>query len=58
MPGRVTPIRTPRLELVAVDRQVIRALLDADRTEAERMLGMRLPRELPNGDERHGFLGV
>ena len=55
---RVSPIRTPRLELIAFDPRAIRALIDGDRVHAEVRLGAVLPDEFPNEDELHGFLAV
>ena len=53
---RVTTIRTPRLELVSFEPKAIRALVDGDRTTAERILGAALPDEFPTRHEIDGFL--
>jgi RimJ/RimL family protein N-acetyltransferase len=55
---RVTPIRTPRLELVAFEPTAIRAILRGDRAEAERIIGMELPREFPAPGDLDGFLSI
>lgn len=57
-PTRVSPIRTPRLELVAFEPDAIRALLDGDREHTEELIGMPLPEEFPTQDELDGFLTV
>jgi [ribosomal protein S5]-alanine N-acetyltransferase len=55
---RVSPIRTPRLELVAFEADAIRALLDGDRERTEALIGMPLPEEFPTQDDLDGFLAV
>ena len=47
----VPPIRTERLDLVAFEPQAIRALIDGDRDEADRILGLHLPSEFPAGGD-------
>ena len=53
---KVSPIRTPRLELVAFPARAIRCLLDGDNVGAERILGSWLPAEFPTQDDIEGFL--
>ena len=55
---KVAPIRTERLELVALAPQAIRQLIAIDSPAAERTLGLRLPHEFPNVDELTGFLPI
>jgi RimJ/RimL family protein N-acetyltransferase len=51
----VPPIRSARLDLVSFSPEVIRALLDERRDEAEAELGLELPDEFP-GDGLKGLL--
>lgn len=55
---RVSPIRTRRLELVGFAPEAIAALIDGNRHEAERIVGMRLPDEFPAPGDSDGFLFV
>ena len=55
---RVSPIRTARLELVAIEPEAIRALIGGRREEADRILVAHLPDEFPSRDEIDGFLSV
>jgi RimJ/RimL family protein N-acetyltransferase len=54
----VQPIRTERLELVALAPQAIRALIAGRRDEAERTLKLSLPAEFPNAGDLDGFLPI
>jgi ribosomal-protein-alanine N-acetyltransferase len=54
----VSPIRTPRLELIAFDPLAVKHLLDGDKAAAETILGLRLPMEFPAQDELDGFLDM
>jgi RimJ/RimL family protein N-acetyltransferase len=54
----VEPIRTERLELVALAPEAIRGLIAGKRDEAERMLGLSLPAEFPNEGDLVGFLPI
>jgi RimJ/RimL family protein N-acetyltransferase len=54
----VEPIRTERLELVALAPEAIRGLIAGKRNEAERMLGLSLPAEFPNEGDLVGFLPI
>jgi RimJ/RimL family protein N-acetyltransferase len=54
----VQPIRTERLELVALEPAAIRALIAGGRDAAERVLGLSLPAEFPSADDLVGFLPI
>jgi ribosomal-protein-alanine N-acetyltransferase len=54
----VQPIRTERLDLVALAPQAIRALIAGSRDEAERVLKLSLPAEFPNAGDLDGFLPI
>ncbi|HET9782142.1 MAG TPA: GNAT family N-acetyltransferase [Candidatus Dormibacteraeota bacterium] len=59
MPGlSVEPLRTQRLELVALDPEAIRALIAGRRDEAEKVVGLRLPAEFPTQGDLEGFLPI
>ena len=55
---KVQPIRTERLELVALAPEAIRDLIAGRRLEAERAAGLNLPAEFPTRDELSGFLPI
>jgi hypothetical protein len=44
----VASITTPRLALVPLTPQALRALLGGDRARAEEIIGLDLPAEFPN----------
>ena len=53
------PIRTPRLDLIAIPPEAIEHLLARDPTQAARALGgIALPAEFPTQDELAGFLRI
>lgn len=54
----VTPIRTERLELVALAPEIIRDLIAGRRRAAERAIGVSLPEEFPTRDDLAGFLPI
>lgn len=54
----VQPIRTERLELVALAPEAVRALIAGSPDEAERILRLRLPAEFPNAGDLAGFLPI
>jgi len=54
----VKPIRTKRLELVALEPDTIRHLIAGDRAAAERAQGLTLPQEFPTEDDLQGFLPI
>lgn len=55
---KVEPIRTERLELVALVPQAIRDLIAGRRLQAERAVGFDLPPEFPTRDDLAGFLPI
>lgn len=55
---RVNTIETERLELVALEPETIRHLIQRDRKKAEEAQGLSLPHEFPTQDELEGFLAV
>ena len=54
----VKPIRTERLELVAMNPDAIRHLIEGDRDKAERAQGLHMPEEFPTQDDIAGFLSI
>jgi RimJ/RimL family protein N-acetyltransferase len=54
----VSPIRTPRLELIAFEPAAIEAIIAGDRGHAEQLLGMNLPSEFPAPGDVDGFLTI
>jgi [ribosomal protein S5]-alanine N-acetyltransferase len=54
----INPIRTERLELVALEPEAIGALIAGRREAAERMLDLSLPAEFPSADDLDGFLPI
>ncbi len=55
---KVQPIRTERLQLVALAPEAVRALIAGRRDEAERILKLSLPAEFPNAGDLDGFLPI
>lgn len=51
-------IRTPRLDLVPIDPEVVGALVDGRRDEAQVAAGLAFPAEFPTLDELSGLLPV
>jgi RimJ/RimL family protein N-acetyltransferase len=54
----VKPIRTKRLELVALQPETIRHLIAGDRGAAEKAQRLALPEEFPTEDDLQGFLPI
>jgi ribosomal-protein-alanine N-acetyltransferase len=54
----VAPITTPRLALVPLAPEAIRALIAGDRAAAQRTIGLALPDEFPTEGDLEGFLPV
>jgi RimJ/RimL family protein N-acetyltransferase len=54
----VSIMRTARLDLVPVEPEAIRHLIDGDRAAAQRASGLTLPQEFPSADELAGLLPI
>lgn len=54
----VDTIRTPRLDLVPIDLEVVRALVEGRRDEAQVLAGLPFPAEFPTLEDLSGFLPV
>jgi hypothetical protein len=54
----ISPLRTPRLELVPLDPVAIRHLIAGNRGAAEQVVGRALPDEFPTRDDLAGFLPI
>ena len=54
----VKPIETERLELVALEPETIRHLIQGDRKKAEKAQGLSIPEEFPTRDDVDGFLSI
>lgn len=54
----VDTIRTPRLDLVPMDPEVVQALFEGRRDDAQVVAGLPFPAEFPTQDDRSGFLPV
>lgn len=55
---KVEPIRTERMELVALAPETIRDLIAGHRDDAERAIGLTLPAEFPTREDLAGFLPI
>jgi [ribosomal protein S5]-alanine N-acetyltransferase len=54
----IASITTPRLALVPLRPEAIRAILAGDRAGAQEIIGLELPAEFPDADELGGFLPI
>ncbi len=52
------PISTLRLDLIPLDPDALEQLVDENRDEAQRILGLEFPPEFPSEDDLDGFLPV